>query len=375
MSERNRFNLQQERRRLRIGSVSRILAGLVASAVLPRAQLPSKNLTCGSCHTAQASTQPDTSMAHALQLPSADPLFKTHSTLTLQQGAYLYKIERRGEEVIYSVTDGKETISERIKWSFGVASQTFVLEHDGHLYESFVSYYPLIDGLDTTMGDQRVHPQTVLQAMGRELSTGEALGCFGCHTTGAVTNHELHLDSFQPGVKCEHCHLGASDHLQAISKGKLDSVPPKLKRLSPEDLSNFCGQCHRSWETVVKGHLFGKVDVRFQPYRLANSKCFDGVDKRMSCIACHDPHRKIVRDDKTYDPKCLACHSAGAQPSAGMLAAHASQSASQIAMKTCPVAKSDCVRCHMPKTQLPGGHMIFSDHEIRIVRPGDPYPN
>jgi formate-dependent nitrite reductase cytochrome c552 subunit len=33
------------------------------------------------------------------------------------------------------------------------------------------------------------------------------------------------------------------------------------------------------------------------------------------------------------------------------------------------------VSCHMPKINLPGGHAKFTDHEIRIVRPGDPYPN
>jgi Cytochrome c554 and c-prime len=95
----------------------------------------------------------------------------------------------------------------------------------------------------------------------------------------------------------------------------------------------------------------------------------------MSCVACHDPHREIVRDDKTYDAKCLACHSTGAKPSAGMQAAQAAEPAREVAMKTCPVSKSDCVSCHMPKVQLPGGHMIFSDHDIRVVRAGEPYPN
>jgi hypothetical protein len=29
----------------------------------------------------------------------------------------------------------------------------------------------------------------------------------------------------------------------------------------------------------------------------------------------------------------------------------------------------------MPKTSLPGGHLKFTDHEIRIVRPGEKYPD
>jgi Cytochrome c554 and c-prime len=314
-------------------------------------------------------------MARAIQKPEADPLFDKHPKLTFQRGSYSYAIEARGSQVVYSVTDGRETISLPLHYAFGVGSQTFVLERDGRLFESFVSYYPAIDRLDVTMGDQGIEPKTLLEAMGRDVTATEATPCFGCHATGAVVNKQLNLATMVPGVKCEHCHIGAQDHFQAIAHGKLESVPPKLKRLSPEDLSNFCGECHRTWETVIRNKWQGEMNVRFQPYRLANSKCFDGVDARMSCIACHDPHQEIVRDDSTYDVKCLACHSAGAKPSAGMLAAHAEQPANQVKMKTCPVAQSKCVSCHMPKTELPGGHMIFADHDIRVVRPGDPYPN
>jgi hypothetical protein len=28
----------------------------------------------------------------------------------------------------------------------------------------------------------------------------------------------------------------------------------------------------------------------------------------------------------------------------------------------------------MPKIELPGGHAQFTDHFIRIVKPGEPYP-
>jgi Cytochrome c554 and c-prime len=345
------------------------------AALAASAQTQTGKLSCGNCHTAQAKTQPQTSMAHAIQNPEADPLFDRHPKLTFQLGVYSYTIERRGAEVSYSVTDGRETISLPLHYAFGVGSQTFVLEREARLYESFVSYYPAIDGLDVTMGDQRLEPKTLLEAMGRDVTGTEATACLGCHATRAVVNKQVNLAAMVPGVQCEHCHVGALQHLEAISHGKLDAVPPKLKRLSPEDLSSFCGQCHRSWETVVRNKWQGEMDVRFQPYRLANSKCFDGIDARISCLACHDPHKENIREDKTYDAKCLACHSADAKPSAGMLAAHPSTPASEVKMPTCPVSKSDCVSCHMPRTQLPGGHMFFADHQIRVVRAGEPYPN
>lgn len=332
-------------------------------------------VTCATCHPAQAVPQPQTSMGRALQMAAVDPLFETHQKLTFRRGGFSYTLERRGGEVAYTVTDGSGTLSLPIRYCFGTGTQTFVLEHDGHLYESVVSYYKTIDGLDTTMGDQDLNPKTLLEAAGRELPSEQSTACFSCHTTGAVSNHQLKLDAMTPGLTCERCHAGTSEHLQAVSHGKLTAVPAKLKQLSPENISNFCGQCHRTWETVLRNNWHGEINVRFQPYRLANSKCFDGTDARISCIACHDPHREIVREDKTYDHNCLACHSAGAKPSVGMLAAHAGQAASQVAMKTCPVAKSDCVSCHMPTVQLPGGHMIFKDHDIRVVKANEPYPN
>ncbi len=354
----------------------RLLASFsLAAAITFAAKTSTGNLTCATCHPAQAISQPRTSMAHALQLPASDPLFASHPKLTFRKRGYSYLIERRAGEVSYSVSDGKDTLSLPIRYVFGVGSQTFVLERDGHLYESYVSYYPAIDALDITIGDQQIEPKTLLEAMGRDLPEDQSTACFECHSTRAVARRQLKLDTMIPGVQCEHCHTGASGHSQAISHGKLDSVPPKLKNLSPEDLSNFCGQCHRTWETVIRNRWQGEMNVRFQPYRLANSRCFDGSDQRMSCLACHDPHQEIVRDEKSYDGKCLACHSAGAKPSAGATAADAGQRPNETAMKTCPVSKSDCVSCHMPKVELPGGHMIFADHEIRVVRANQPYPN
>jgi hypothetical protein len=29
----------------------------------------------------------------------------------------------------------------------------------------------------------------------------------------------------------------------------------------------------------------------------------------------------------------------------------------------------------MPRVEIPGAHYRFADHQIRVNRPGDPYPN
>jgi Zn finger protein HypA/HybF involved in hydrogenase expression len=242
------------------------------------------------------------------------------------------------------------------------------------LSESLVSFYPGAHGLDTTIGDQSIEPKTLEEAVGRELSNTEAKSCFGCHSTGSVADHKLTLNTVTPGLQCQRCHVNADQHLEAISRGKLTSLPPALTHLSAEDTSTFCGQCHRTWQTVVRNRWMGVINVRFQPYRLANSKCFDGVDARMSCTACHNPHRQLITDEKSYDGKCLACHDKGAKLSAGMIAAHSDQATSQLKMPVCPVAKENCASCHMPKVDLPGAHRAFTDHEVRIVKAGESYP-
>jgi hypothetical protein len=315
-------------------------------------------VTCATCHEKEGRSQPQTPMAHAMLAPETDPLFQKHPALTFTQGAYTWRVERRGTDITYTVTNGTDSLALPVHWIFGEDAQTFVLEYNNHFYESRLSYYPEIDKLGFTVGDH-AHLATVVDAMGRELPEHETQTCFECHSTGAVVDDRLQPASATLGVQCVHCHRGADRHLADIVAGKLDSVPPKLGRMATEDISNFCGQCHRSWGDVVRGHMFGPTDVRFHAYRLTKSKCYDGSDKRISCLACHDPHRNLVTSDAAYEAKCLACHArAGAKPLA----------------KPCPVANSGCIGCHMPKTPQPGGPRVLTDHFIRVVRPGAPYP-
>jgi hypothetical protein len=302
-------------------------------------------------------------MAHAMEPAGENPVLAGHPDLTYKMGAYTWTVTTRGGQSTYTVTDGTNTLSLPIHWAFGAQAQTWVFEQNGKFYESIVSFYPNENALGITTGDERLTPHTLQEAMGRELLPADVKLCFGCHASDAVTAHQLTLSTLHYGVTCAHCHQGALDHATAASLGDSASAPPRLRDLSAESLSGFCGQCHRSWDTVVRNGWRGLPDVRFQPYRLANSRCFNGTDPRISCIACHDPHKDLVRDDAFYDSKCLACHAPAARPTSTGKA------------KPCPVAKSKCVSCHMPKTALPGGHLHFTDHQIRIVKAGESFPD
>jgi len=259
-----------------------------------------------------------------------------------------------------TVTGKGETITVPLLWAFGrgQAGQTYVFERDSALYESRVSFYNGLKGLDLTMGAQTVPPHNIDEAAGRRMDDIGARECFGCHSTRAVSGGKLHLESIRPGVGCESCHGVAEQHVAAVRAGDIAGAKlTRLARKTAEETSELCGTCHRTWSQIALNGPRGVLNVRFQPYRLTNSKCYDTADARIACTACHDPHGEVETGATAYDAQCAACHSAA------------------LHTKTCRVAKSKCATCHMPKVELPGAHARFTDHQIRIVRAGDSYPN
>ena len=342
-----------------------IFAGLIFHpSPAQEAKTPAAPVTCATCHLGVAAHYATVPMRHAMEPQGANPQLTAHPDLTAQLGKYSYSVQTRNGQSTYSVSDGTDTLTLPIRWIFGQRTQTWVLEKDGHLYESMTSYFPRDNTLSLTPGDQKVAPKNLTEAMGRELSLWESRSCFNCHATGVVSGENLVPEKLIPGLECVRCHDGAKQHMADAARDNFTTLPKSLKRMDAEEVSNFCGQCHRTWDTVVRNHWHGRAFVRFQPYRLGNSKCFIGNDKRISCLACHDPHQPVNHDQAYYDAKCVACHSASKSP-----ATNASP------IKTCSVAKSNCVSCHMPKIELPGGHTQFTDHQIRIARAADPYPN
>ena len=335
------------------------LAG-VAQGAAPRTQ----KATCATCHRAEAQSQPKTAMGIGIELPADQHPLEEHPKLTMERNGYRYEVARKNETSTYTVSDGSGALTLPIRYAFGVYNLTFVLEYQGNFYESLATYYQDIGGLGITMGDEGIRPHNLTEAMGRKTSDPEITACFNCHGTGGVSQGKLTLASLKPGLSCEHCHTGADAHMQALAGGKPAPVPRKLGEMAAEEMSNYCGGCHRTWESVVGLHLFGEKNVRFQPYRLANSQCFLGDDKRIRCTACHNPHVDLVREEASYDHACLSCHSV--KP--------AGDAAAAVTRKTCPVADKSCVSCHMPKVQVPGTPAVFRDHQIRVVHAGDPYP-
>ena len=330
------------------------------------------------CHQEESANQLATSMGTAMERVATAKVLSAHQRLNFKSGPYSYELVRKGDQSIYSVSDGTSTFAEPLAYSFGQgkAGQTYIFKHNNSFYESRVSFYRDTQNLDWTLGYPNEVPKSLEIAAGRPLSPDEVRDCFTCHGTGGATSKELTLERLIPGVTCEACHGPGSDHVTAMeAKNLKDKKIFNPGKMDPDEMAQeFCGSCHRSAEQVIANQaLQGLNSVRFQPYRIFFSKGHDPSDPRLTCVACHNPHEDPKLEDAVYDAKCFACHrSAESLKSEKIAKAQIDEGRTH---KACPTANRDCVSCHMPKIEIPGSHFHFTDHRIRIARPGDPFPN
>ncbi len=335
---------------------------------------------CALCHFDKASTYKAAAMSQASIPPLRSEGLRKHDRLEYQLGPYSYELVTEGEHSTLKVSKGQESLSADLQWAFGVGhmGQTYIYKQKDDLYESHLSFYTGPQALDITPGHEHSTPANLDEALGRKMEPSEIKRCFGCHTTASTTTDLTKTDltkndQFEPehaawGVTCEACHGPGADHAAAMKTGaeKGKELIFNPARLDPVASVDFCGACHRTWQDVVGNGLIGAgmLNVRFAPYRLENSRCWKQQDARITCIACHDPHKPLVREAESYDARCLQCHvQRGTRPTKSQPG------------KACPVATSKCVTCHMPKYQPPTLHSSFTDHWIRVVHPGKPYPD
>lgn len=330
---------------------------------------------CAACHSQKISSQQSTPMAQAARLASDSSILRDNPSMSASRGAYRYAIARASDgTTTYSVGDRSADLHATLVWAFGLGNkgQTYIYKVDATYYESELSFYSQIRSLDITTGHETKRPHTLADALGTPLDPPSASKCFACHTTGATTIEQ----GFQPnrailGVTCEACHGPGGAHVALMQQTQMEAASDSdllifnPRKLDPVAAVDFCGACHRTLSDVYDMNVKGPVSARFQPYRLENSKCWGDGDARLICAACHDPHEPLQHSASAYDDKCVACHSVAGSRIASSSPTH---------LRNCPVGKSNCVTCHMPKVNVAVMHTTFTDHRIRIVRKGASYP-
>jgi hypothetical protein len=317
---------------------------------------------CAPCHAALTSVQPTTAMARTATTAARSDVLRVSPRLNFTSAGYSYEIVSEGAAPTYTVSDGERSASAPLAWVFGVGSvgQSFMFERDGAFHEARVSYYESLHALGFTPGRAVQAPHDVAEAMARRVDAVELSRCFGCHTTAPTAAGKFDAAKAIAGITCEACHGPGRRHVEAMNRppaARRDVAILNPMRLTPAESVDFCGSCHMTfWDITLAGEK-GIAALRSQPYRLQSSRCWRTQDARLTCVACHDPHRPLVTDAGAYDSRCLACHvTSGAAPTHDRPG------------RACPVGTSRCSECHMPKYDVPDMHHEFTDHLIQVPR-------
>jgi hypothetical protein len=325
--------------------------------------------TCAQCHASLAAGQTRHAMANTAIRPADSAILKAHP-LDMTLGPYAYRIvaDKGKPGFTYSVSDGQQSISGPLSWAFGVGrmGQSFLFERNGAIYLVPYTFYQGPQKYDFTVDQSHAVPDSLERAIGRPLGQDEIRGCFGCHTTASTTEGVFDISKLIPSVTCEQCHGPGKNHVALSKAGLNEEAKSQIfnpRQLDPVASMDFCGACHRTWWDVTLSDSGGLKSVRFQPYRIENSRCWGKGDTRLTCEACHDPHQPLVQESAYYDKSCLSCHVTGKdKPTADHPGA------------ACPQATKDCVDCHMPKYKVAEVYFKFTDHMIRVVKPGEAFP-
>ena len=324
--------------------------------------------TCAGCHKQISETQSATAMAHASTAAKADKS-NAAGPWALRLDPYNYQLGRSQGGIAYSVDDGIRTVATPLSWVFGSGhfGQTYVYEQKGVFYESHLSYYPGIHGLDFTTGHREMKFPDLDHALGTAQPPDTIRGCFGCHSTASTTLGHFDPSRLIPGISCEACHGPGAQHVAAMSLGKGEQSATFIMNpanLAASESLDFCGACHRTRLDTMEMHLSGVLNIRFPAYRLQASRCWGSQgDRRLTCMACHDAHVPLVSDATSYDKDCLSCH----------VTSGTAKVSEDHPGRACPVGRKECTTCHMPKYEIKEMHADFTDHKIAIHREGEPF--
>lgn len=323
---------------------------------------------CSSCHSEQFAAQGLTNHARALRPAGEHPLTAEFASASARDGSWSYVFSRSGDGPLTVTLRSEEAIRELVvDWAFGSGYQasTFVsrLNEDDYL-EHHLSFYTEKNQLGLTPGHQTLPVETPDEALGLRYRTfspqTEILRCFRCHTTGPLgLSDEFAIEPSELGVRCEACHGPGAEHIAKIGAGEVAAAKSAIDnpaRLSAPELMTYCGGCHRPPSS--EGEAIDWRDpwnTRHQPIYLSQSACFKDSPEGLTCMACHDPHQPVRRDEPAYyNARCAECHSAEQDPPASVCK-----------------PEPGCSSCHMPGV-TPQSGLTFHNHWIGVYGEGEP---
>ena len=327
----------------------------VATPETPNAAVASAkylgNEACASCHAGEFKAHKIS--GHNLTLQFLED--KSSAAVSPQLGRIPgtgYNLSKAAGKLIMN-SMSRPDIKGELNFAMGSGNTGITYLHIGatSVSEAQMSYFPNVHKWYRTPG-HREKPDT---SLGQTYKGAFAAKCVFCHST------HMESDTFVPqkkffGVGCESCHGAGSAHVAAMKAGNFaEGKMVKLEKASATEVMNVCQQCHIDQSA-------GLGTSRQVMAGIKQSQCYLQSSDTLSCISCHDPHANVNRDLKSYVSVCIKCHSTPAKAifSGGKI----------VQGKICPVnKKTDCVRCHMPRTLAFSDSPTpskFADHFIRV---------
>ena len=356
---------------------------------------------CAMCHNTRYRSYQEVGMARSFYRPRADRFienFKENRFYHKPSKRY-YEMNRQEDQLFFKRYQLDEkgkpinTFSTKVDWIMGSGnhSRVYIYRTEaGELYQLALAWYTRTKSWGMAPGFDRPNHHGVLRRVRME--------CMFCHNAypdvpaGSDTYEgpQLFPKNLPEGTGCQRCHGPGANHVRVVFSGELD--PKKIRaaivnpsRLTPQLRDDICYECHfqpsvalfgvRRFDRGIYSFRPGQkladylvqIDIKEQgkekgerfeinhhPYRLMQSRCFKESNGGMSCLTCHNPHRKVPEKERPehYRNACLKCH----KEEQCKREPHAQGS-------TDP---GDCVSCHMPVRRTQDVvQVVMTDHLIQ----------
>ncbi|MGE5193503.1 MAG: multiheme c-type cytochrome [Deltaproteobacteria bacterium] len=341
---------------------------------------------CVRCHRTEYESYLETMHSRSLNDmdASAEP---PDATFEVTQSRRVYSVYRDGNQLRHRQSIRTDDSAEvaladhplRYVVGSGHLARTYLIEADGFLMESPITWYALQKKWALSPG---------YEGNDSGFARPVYFDCMNCHAghVEADRNSDGRMTVHDKAIGCERCHGPGELHVRERSAvkeitGPLDATIVNPLHLDRERQEAVCAQCHLRGKATVE--LTGRRARDFRPglrytdfcmdYALESkngstafvgqveqmraSRCYV-ASETMTCTTCHDPHARPAEADRVahYRQRCLACHN---DRGCG-LAEH-----ERLAKTT----QDECALCHMPSTTTDIPHVAATNHRIAIHVP------